>query len=336
MQALLEGLKRDGDYESSGSFSLDAKTSLEKLDKFQLEDPSQLVLHIVACAVFRGATRIQFEIDSDDVRVAFDGLSFSASEMESIFSSYFDSDSSPRNRSRAELAVALKCIEKLDPDICLFESWQGGNGKVMQLYEGKVWLESLENKAPTKNQVDASLQYLCYQERQNFFNYCFPSLAKANRRELTWLKERCCYGPHQLWVNGKLIRPAFWKAPIIGLRGDSAVSLPIVQADTWLDSPFSGLAVVGDYQPNQLTWVVGGTAFHESVLPLPTEKLTGLHLIVYAPELRKDLSHARLVRDEKWQSRFQEVLTVIETLSPRLTVPARWQAWVNSRKGKPQ
>ena len=48
--------------------------------QFQLARPRSYVLELVQAAVLKGATRIAFNIDTDDMRMAFNGRPFTLHE----------------------------------------------------------------------------------------------------------------------------------------------------------------------------------------------------------------------------------------------------------------
>lgn len=331
LDRVLDSLKRDGEYESSGSFSLDSKTSLEKLQKFQLLKPAQLVLHLVACASHRGATTIQFEIGPRDLRMAFDGKPFTASEMDTIFSSYFSADYSPLNRSRTELAIALRTIQQLDPDFVLLESWKGNSGQVLQLYEGQVWLESLERKGDP-SQSEVTLQYLCYEERERLATYCFPTLTLSRRQEVALLRQRCGYGPAEVWLNGKPVLPPVWSGPGWVFTGEGPPPFRATRANHYRPAGFWGSMEahvphnLWDERPTEIHWVVGGVSFCETG---PADFPRDLRLVLHAPELQKDVSHEGLVQNDVWRSRSAQLVESVRgcILEEPSLDRADWRTW---------
>ena len=70
---LLDELRAGGEVDSSGRFTLDRAQARAKMQKFQLVDARRYVLELVQAAALRGATRIAFDIDADDMRMRFDG-----------------------------------------------------------------------------------------------------------------------------------------------------------------------------------------------------------------------------------------------------------------------
>ncbi len=341
INGFLDSLKRDGEFESSGHFSLDSKTSLDKLKKFRLTNPAELVLHLVACATYRGATRIQAELSTTSLRLAFDGTGFSKTEMDSIFSSYFVAEDSPSNLSRAAMAIALQTIQNLDPDFVVFESWTGGTGQILQLYEEKVWLETLESK----KQVErcGGFQYLCYELRETFWTYCFPTLSQAGKAEQQLLRDRCGFGPARLWLNGRFLEipprgPRFYfraegDQPYLPGFSDTA---PISSAPFWgyvqlmlPDRAYNWSA------PNELVWVVGGVAYKQVGIPqLPQ----GVMLVVHAPDLRKDLSHSQILQNDLYYRRLEQALEALRALiltHQRFESEEYLRLWAEPKKSRP-
>jgi hypothetical protein len=70
---------------SQGKFRVDRKKALEKMERFQLEDPHRYVLEWVAAAVSGGATRIDIYNDADDFRISWAGTRLSGEELDALF-----------------------------------------------------------------------------------------------------------------------------------------------------------------------------------------------------------------------------------------------------------
>ncbi len=338
----LDSLKRDGDYESSGHFSLDSKTSLDKLKKFRLNNPAELVLHLVACATYRGATRIQIELAATSLRMAFDGNAFSKTEMESVFSSYFVAEHSPANLSRSSLAIALQTVQSLDPDFVVFESWKGGQGQIMQLYEEKVWLETLERQ--DKRDESESFQYCCYELRENFWNYCLPSFSQAGKAEGELFRGRCAFGPARVWLNGRMLQARIQGMLFLFAAEGTAPFLPGVVPGTPVRSaPFWGTVQVLQPKsqfytvpPAEILWVVAGVAYRDTTA---RDFPSGLLMTVHAPDLRKDLSHSQVLDDELMARRRDELRDAVRALiltDDRFEQETALRVWADPKpKSKP-
>ncbi|MBX3171212.1 MAG: hypothetical protein KF760_27635 [Candidatus Eremiobacteraeota bacterium] len=261
--------------------------------------------------------------------------------MDSIFSSYFVAEHSPDNLSRAAMAIALQTIQNLDPDFVVFESWKGGTGQVLQLYEEKVWLETLESKKRVEQ--TGGYQYLCYELRETFWTYCFPTLSRAGQAEQQLLKERCGYGPARLWLNGRFVEVPP-RGPRFYFRGEgNQPYLPgFSEAAPISSAPFWGFVQLmlpershNWSAPNELIWIVGGVAYRRVGL---TEFPQGVLLVVHAPELRKDLSHSQILRDELHQRRLEEVQQALRALiltHERFRSEDYLRLWAEPKKTRP-
>ncbi len=112
---ILQSLQAAGALESEGGFSIDKEKARDKMRQFQLPDPRRYVLLLVQAAVQQGASRIEFEIDADDMVVWFDGRGFSSSDLDELFVSLFGDRTDGDHRARQELALALNAALALNP-----------------------------------------------------------------------------------------------------------------------------------------------------------------------------------------------------------------------------
>lgn len=98
-----------------GRFRVDRKLALEKMEKFQLEDPFRYVIELMAAAVCAGATAIDVTCDSDDLVVAWQGDAPRRDELDAIFDHLFDRSAEPRPQMLQHLAIALLAAHGLVP-----------------------------------------------------------------------------------------------------------------------------------------------------------------------------------------------------------------------------
>ncbi|MCA9686048.1 MAG: hypothetical protein KC457_28005, partial [Myxococcales bacterium] len=103
---LIEGLTEDAEFDSDGGFSLDREKARQKMRQFQLSDPHRYVLLLVEVAAQLGATRIDFEIDSDDMIMRFDGRALSWEDLDELYTSLFVKHGTPGIVARRQLALA--------------------------------------------------------------------------------------------------------------------------------------------------------------------------------------------------------------------------------------
>ena len=307
----LSSLRREGNYESSGAFSLSSQKSLEKLKEFQLQEKAEYILHLVSCAVHRGASQIQFDIRAHDVRMAFDGEPFSHAELDDVFGSFFATDTSAAGRSRKDLAIALNTITTFNPDFVVVESWQGQQGAVMQLYENQVWLETLVDSQIRPGR--GSFQYVCFQTPLSFINYCMPTLTLWARAELELLRTRCCFGPARVWLNGVEIQKTLeGKTFLLTGEGVAPAFLPIYSKSSSLDAGMWGVVSFSDDSGASeclLRYVVGGVSYTETVRGFPEQT----QIVVFADQLKKDLSQRALVRNADLEALQASLLKAVGT-----------------------
>ena len=90
-----------------GTFKLDRRRAMDKLARFQLEDPHRYVLELVAAAVRAGATRIEVRNDSDDLEIGWDGAPPNAEELDFLFDHIFSRGNEDRPRMLQHLAQGL-------------------------------------------------------------------------------------------------------------------------------------------------------------------------------------------------------------------------------------
>ncbi|MCA9714976.1 MAG: hypothetical protein KC468_09850, partial [Myxococcales bacterium] len=115
VEELVAALHEEGALDSEGSFTLDSERAREKLRQYQLARPHEYVLLLVQAAVLRGATKIRFDIDADDVRMNFDGAPFTREDFADLYSAMFVERASRAVQARQELALAVNAAMALNP-----------------------------------------------------------------------------------------------------------------------------------------------------------------------------------------------------------------------------
>ena len=99
----------------SGEFKLDRRRAMDKLARFQLQDPHRYVLELVAAAVRAGATAIEIHNDADDFAIAWDGRHPTAPEIEALFDHIFRHGQDDESRMLQHLAQGIHGALGLDP-----------------------------------------------------------------------------------------------------------------------------------------------------------------------------------------------------------------------------
>jgi hypothetical protein len=100
---------------SKGRFRVDRKRALDKIERFQLEDPRRYVLELLAAAVCGGASRVDFTNDSDDFVVQFDAPRLTGEELDGLLDHLFGKPPTDRAAMRQHLAVAVLGALGLSP-----------------------------------------------------------------------------------------------------------------------------------------------------------------------------------------------------------------------------
>lgn len=305
---LISQLQREADFQSSGRFSLEAKKALQKMQAFRLTDPCEFVLQLVSCAVMRGATRIQFEVGARDTRVAFDGEPFSDEELEKVFECALQDSQEPVTASGAHLAIALQAMKTFDPDVLIVESGQGKSKNVLQLYEDEVWIEKMSG-TPQRNLVT----YVGLESSLTLKNFCFPTLARAQRGEPSILKERAYASPIPVYLDGLPVGlPHCLNSFLLRGPGKEPAWAAGNHAGELLDLPFWGRwnQEVRRSRPGRIIFIQAGTAFPEWCEELPRDSA----LYILEDSLKRDLSQQSLVEDEIKKSRRSQALEAVWTL----------------------
>lgn len=111
LDPILDALRSEGRLESSGVFSLDLEQASAKLAEFQLAEPAQYALRLVAAAVAGGAE--EFSLRG---RVfSCDGPGFAREELSQLFAALVSSD--PDKLALRELASGLNAARLLYPEV---------------------------------------------------------------------------------------------------------------------------------------------------------------------------------------------------------------------------
>lgn len=272
---LLSELRAEGEVDSRGSFTLDRKQARAKLQKFQLADPRRYVLELVQAAVLRGATRIDFEIDADDMHMRFDGRAFTPAELDDLWGSIFADGEDEHLRGLRQLALGLNAALGMAP-------------KRIRVVSGTSSIELRPDRDDVLEQRrDALAQTHVHVEQRLKLGLVVDFLRNltGTLSEEVYLQHRCAYSPIPITLDGKPLAQ--------GLRLDDAL------ATTTLELP--DVAATGmiawrtSEQPAELRLVKDGVWIDSH----PLERVgPGFVAVVASTRLRKDVSLAKIVADE--------------------------------------
>lgn len=137
LERMINDLLEEGQADSHGEFTLDRDRAREKMRQFRLADPHRYVLELVQAAVLKGATDINFKIDTNDLWMSFDGQPFDVDDFENIYSAMFVTRRDPVTRARQQLALALNAAMALNPKFVRVQSSDGTNGALLLLHPDK-------------------------------------------------------------------------------------------------------------------------------------------------------------------------------------------------------
>ena len=135
LNTVLAELKRTGQTESSGVFTITPEKALEKLRRFALPEPRLYVLNLLASAVIGEATRFDVRLESSKAVFEDDGSPIDAGQFKGLWNQLLN----PTDLRVYELAVALNALRTLGPTELVVESWSGESGWTLLIED-----ESLE------------------------------------------------------------------------------------------------------------------------------------------------------------------------------------------------
>lgn len=235
LELLLQAYGGQGEYDSSGSFTVDPDKLREKLSRFLLPEPHAYILKLVQWAVAAGAKKIKIEVGRRSLLFAHDGRA--TDEAAAADWGFFLESNWQDQEFRSpevELASALNALYQLTPDrivllqrnrdqAALLEVGQDGSKRceIPEKAGPPVNLIKIEGRKPAFGSPLAAQQYRNgmqppFAQALKFFNRNVPLAEKA-------LLDACCgYCPVPLQVNGKCInRPVFEftgaESPLIGI-----------------------------------------------------------------------------------------------------------------------
>ena len=180
----------------AGAFTLASSKAREKLAQFQLANPRDFLVHLVAAGVAGGAPEVRVYVDSDDIVVEFEGTPLGSEVLENLFSNMLGGRASPQER---ELGVALNAAASLSPKILKVESWLGERGFVLDMEDGAEEVAALEASPFSSGETGHRIHFRDA-----------PSLKVARRfvkgleqehPEYGVVRERCAYAPVPIKLN---------------------------------------------------------------------------------------------------------------------------------------
>jgi hypothetical protein len=300
MSELLEQLATAGAIEARGGFTIDPEKAREKLRQYQLADPHRYVLLLVEAAVSCGASKLEFEIDSDDLHLRFDGTNFRYEQLENIYGSLFASigevpvEERARLRGLRQLAFAINSAMALNPRFVRVVS----EGTRLELRpDAPDRLERADDLAPG-NWVHVKDRF-----RPGLVVQFIRSI-RGNLAEVQLLREHCRWSRTSVFVNGEQISGQ------LEFVREHWTSINV------LDPPEGGerigRAALGLKQPEgeglaepSAALLANGVLVERVAVP---GGVPGFAAVVDSPRFGKDVSQTKLLRDEDFDGVMQAIL----------------------------
>ncbi len=287
VESLIAELASEGRVDSEGAFSLDRDKAREKMRQFQLADPVRYVLELVQAAVVKGATRIRFDIDADDMRMRFDGVPFTADDFEHVYGSLLSSAESPETEARRELALGLNAAMALNPSFIKVESGGAQGGAFLEMRPGRDDLYGPRETGPGETLIHVRQRF-----RPGLVVQFFRNIAGTLAEEHL-IRNDCCFAPIEVDLEGR--------------RVSGGYRLEAVMASSEIDTP-EARGVIGLSHGEILKLGTGAPARSAELHLLKhgvwiithetAELLPGTEAVIEARQLRKDVSQADFVRDD--------------------------------------
>ncbi|MCB9756406.1 MAG: hypothetical protein H6713_41330 [Myxococcales bacterium] len=282
VEELVAALHEEGALDSEGSFTLDSERAREKLRQYQLARPHEYVLLLVQAAVLRGATKIRFDIDADDVRMNFDGAPFTREDFADLYSAMFVERASRAVQARQELALAVNAAMALNP-------------RYIRVFSGdttsRVFLELRPSRPDKLDEVKPIVEGTWIHVKQRFRPGLLVQFLRNLRgtivEELA-LRERCRYADVEILLDG--VRISHGPA-LPGLVAEARVEGEGVKGVCGLLPPD------GDEAPPRarVDILCNGVMLTSHELPeLPSR----VRAVVDGSHLKKDVSQFDVVKDE--------------------------------------
>ena len=303
----LQELRQEGEQESEGAFTVPLKVAQEKLERFQLLDPTFYPIQMVAAACASRASFLEITTSITQLEFLYDGWSPTESQMRALNGYLFEAADSTRFIS--ELSVGLQAALALPAKRVILESFTEEGAWQLEMRSGGQRMRELKLVSPvlplTRVLVDKGFGLQ-------------TSLLKKHD-ELIYL-DRCRNAPLSIRLDEEeLLTPLQPPTDCLAWTQVSSPSFPDVHSSDPATlrvehSGLSGYLALGEMNwGNQLQLVLNGVNFVRpgSKLGLPAVAAT-----VRVEHLRKNLSFTDLVENQD----YLDVLEFLKEQSIRLLV----------------
>ena len=281
---------QDATVVGTGGFKLDRRRAMEKLAKFQLEDPHRYVLELVSAAVCAGSSEIVIRNDADDLELTWDGDHPTDAELDELFDHIFYRGTEPRRRMLQHLAQGLYGALGLKP-------------KWVRVQRPGLSLDFTDpmDVQRARNDREAGV-FIHVRERFSWKVFLEAVRPFDDAYEAKLLRERASLAPIPILVNGADITTAPIEAPV-----DRPVRAPD-GGRLWMAAPEEAL----DPRLGEgLLLLQDGVTVQTLAMSAGPLRLAGW---VDVPALQLNASRSAVVADEAWkalQGRLVEVMAAL-------------------------
>ncbi len=286
VDALVDDLRGDTTAEA-GEFTLDRSVALEKLRRFQLAEPREYVVELVQAASLKGATWIDFRVDTDDLWMRFDGHPFGHDELLEVYSAVFRRDQDEAVRAQQQLALGLNAALALAPRFIRVTSGTGDNRVQLDIRKGSHEVSEQAGSARSRrvghqDVTSVTTIHVKAPWRPALIRRFVKNLRRTLPEEQI-LRRRARYASLDIQVNGREI----------------AEGLHLPDAEHEVEYERDGLRVICGLVPGyvepRVLWVTNGALVTTTELKGRTTE--GFVAVVEGSGLRTDVSRANIVQD---------------------------------------
>jgi hypothetical protein len=281
-QRLIAELRGEGRVDSTGEFTLDRDKAREKMRQFQLADARQYVLFLVQAAVLKGARRVDFAIDADDMVLTCDGRPFTVEDFDQVYGALFSKAADDDTRARRELALGLNAAMALHPRWIRVTSGDGTTGTQLELRPERPDAFGPLAPAPRGTRIHVKARF------RPGLAVRFVRNIRGTLAEEVWLAQRCTHAPIPIVLEGRRLSQDMKG----GFLPDALVREPFEGPE------LEGVATIGRAPTaGRLHFATNGVRI---VTHDDDELPDGCECIVDCPRLRKDASQADVVHDDTY------------------------------------
>ena len=277
IDALLADLQSEGTVDSQGGFTLDRDKAREKMRQFQLADPREYLLQLIRTAHCQGATRIDIEVDADDMHLRFDGAVFTQRDFEELYDALFGRADDPAVAGRRHLALGLNAALGLDP-------------RRITVHSGAAWLTVVPDGDDDFGALDPPIEgtWLHARDRMRFSNvFRFFQGLGGSLPEAKLVAERCGFSTTDITINGKPLLDGRAR-----IQSRTAAFHSSERDECWA---YGGPTRPG--RAGELHIIAGGVRVTTVALP----GMVGFVGAAGSRHIRTDVSQADVIRDHRFE-----------------------------------